>query len=250
MSDTIANRQGEAPRILSMGDQALTVEFGDSIDPVLNNRVLALYALLQKAEVAGVIDLIPTYRSVSVYYDPLRIESAPLIETIRGLIDHAGDAPAAESRRWTIPVAYGGEHGMDLAFVAEVHGLTPERVVELHSGAEYRVYMIGFAPGFTYLGGLPEELHTPRRDSPRLLTPAQSVSLGGVQAAVSSVAVPSGWHMLGRTPVRTFDLRRDDPILFRPGDMIRFTPISTEDFDALDRRAEAGDRLVEPHLGA
>src|SRR3546814_3176463 len=119
---------------------------------------------------------------------------------------------------WRIPVAYGGAYGMDLEHIAERHGLTPERVVDLHGAAEYRVYMIGFAPGFSYLGGLDERLHTPRRTEPRLRTPAGSVSIGGMPAAVSSVEVPSGWHMPGRTPVRTFDLRRDQPSLFAVGD--------------------------------
>jgi KipI family sensor histidine kinase inhibitor len=134
---------------------------------------------------------------------------------------------------------------MDLEFVAAAHNLTVDDVIRIHSGAEYRVYMIGFSPGFAYLGGLPEVLHTPRRDNPRTLTPARSISLGGIQAAISTVPAPSGWHMLGQTPVRTFDLHRREPFLLQTGDRVRFRPISQDAYKRLDAEAEKGDIVAE-----
>ena len=134
---------------------------------------------------------------------------------------------------------------MDMEFMAETHKMSVEEVIRIHSEAEYRVYMIGFAPGFAYLGGLPEALHTPRRVNPRLMVPARSISLGGIQAAIYSYPAPSGWHILGQTPVRTFDLNRDEPFLLKTGDCIRFLPVSRSEYDRLDAMAERGDIIAE-----
>lgn len=233
----------ERPRFLAAGDAVLTIELGDAIGAELSERVTAFDAAIQAAAIEGIVETVPTYRSLSVHYDPAVLDAAALRARIEALeIDPAaGRNPA---RLWHIPVAYGGDYGMDLEHIAERHGLTPERVVELHSRGRYRVYMIGFAPGFSYLGGLDERLHTPRRTEPRLRTPAGSVSIGGMQAAVSSVEVPSGWHMLGRTPVRTFDLRRDRPFLFSIGDAVRFEPIAHGEWAALEARAAAGETVA------
>lgn len=231
------------PRFLPAGDAALTIELGDAIGAELNERVLAFDAAIQAAAIPGIVETVPTYRSISVHYDPAMLGAAELRARLDDLeIDP--EAGRTATRLWRIPVAYGGAYGMDLEHIAGLRGLTPERVVELHGAAEYRVYMIGFAPGFSYLGGLDERLHTPRRTEPRLRTPAGSVSIGGMQAAVSSVEVPSGWHMLGRTPVRTFDLRRDRPFLLSVGDAVRFEPIAHGEWEALDVRAAAGETVA------
>ena len=228
------------PRFLTAGDRALVVEFGSTVDEAVNERVMALDARIVAAGVEGVVETVPTYRSLQVVYDPAVVRAARLIPRLAELAAETGTA--ARSRRlWTIPVCYGGEHGEDLDWVAETHGMTAERVGEIHADALYRVYMSGFTPGFASRGGLPSDLHTPRRHNPRTLVPAGSVAIGGQQAAVFSGAAPSGWHMLGRTPVRTFDLRREDPFLVGPGDRIRFAPISADEFDSLSARAEAGD---------
>ncbi len=232
----------ERPRLLLAGDAALTVEFGDAVAAEINERVLAFDAALRAAAIPGIVETVPTYRSLMVHYDPTALSAAELMAQIEAL--QAEPAAAAAGRLWRIPVAYGGPYGIDLDEVARRHGLTAERVVELHGAAEYRVYMIGFAPGFTYLGGLDARLYTPRRTEPRPRTPAGSVSIGGIQAAISSVEVPSGWHLLGRTPVRTFDLRRDPPFLLSVGDAVRFEPILHGEWSALERRAEAGEILA------
>jgi KipI family sensor histidine kinase inhibitor len=226
-----------APRILPCGDTALTVEFGDAIDPGLNARVLALDRALSGQP--GMVETVPTYRSLLVHYDPVAIAFEPLAAIIRA----AATAPAGDvrpGRTWRIPVAYGGRHGIDLETTAATHGLSPAKLIELHAAPTYQVYMIGFLPGFAYLGGLDPTIATPRRVSPRLKTPPGTVSIGGVQALVASIEAPSGWHLLGRTPVRTFMPGRDPVFLLAPGDRVRFEPIDPARFDGLDREAAQG----------
>ncbi|MGW8269585.1 MAG: 5-oxoprolinase subunit PxpB [Burkholderiales bacterium] len=244
---TGARRRAGAPpacRFLHAGDQALVVEFGDVIDAGLNRLVQALDRRVTAAAIKGVIECVPTYRSLMIVYDPLRIRAAALRQRVEKLLPRTADAEAA-ARRWTIPVAYGGPHGLDLDEVARVHDLSTDEVVALHSGAEYRVYMIGFSPGLAYLGGLPASLHTPRRASPRLRVPASSVAIGGIQAAVFSVEIPSGWHLLGRTPERMFDLCRAEPFLLGAGDRVRFRPISAAEYDRLAALTARGDVVAE-----
>ena len=232
-----------SPRILASGDAALTVEFGSTIDPRLNARVLALDARVA-AGVSGVVETVPTYRSLLVHYDPLATDFARLSEAILALCGDLPDTPA-EARIWRIPVVYGGDFGIDLEDVAARHGIAPADVIAKHSAPTYRVYMIGFLPGFSYLGGLDPAIATPRRESPRTDTPAGTISIGGVQALVASIAAPSGWHLLGRTPVRTFMPGREPTFLLGPGDRVRFEAIPPSRWDALDRAAASGDPVAE-----
>ena len=229
-----------AYRLLNAGDGGLVVEFGTVVDERLNRLVIALDARLRDAAVAGVIETVPTYRSLLVLFDPARADRVALAAALDALVADLRPGDEARARRWTVPVAYGGALGMDLDHIAALHDLTTDEVVRRHAEGEYRVHMIGFAPGFAYLGGLPAILHTPRRTEPRQRTPAGSISIGGVQAAISSVEVPSGWHMLGRTPLRTFDLRRDTPFLLQPGDRIRFRPVSASEYARLTVLADGG----------
>jgi KipI family sensor histidine kinase inhibitor len=224
-------------RVLLAGDTALTLELGDVIDPKINARVLALDRALAETGLPGIVETVPTYRSLQVHYDPERLAASDLIAAARRLAHTLGERPPP-GRSWRVPVAYGGEHGIDLEAVAARTGLSAEQVVARHLAGDYRVYMIGFAPGFAYLGGLDPVLHLPRRETPRLKTPAGTISIGGIQAAVASIEAPSGWHLLGRTPARAFDPARDEPFLFAVGDRIRFERISADDFATLSRRAE------------
>lgn len=233
------------PRIVPVGDAAILVELGETVDPAINAAVLALDARLRALAWPGVVEIVPTYRSLLVHYDPDTVDPEHLVEALRALDPgHAGPPP--EGRLWTVPVAYGGEFGIDLEAVAARHGMTPEQVVALHTAPTYRVYMVGFIPGFTYLGGLDPRLATPRRDDPRARTPAGTISIGGIQAGIASLEAPSGWHLLGRTPVRTFDPERDPAFLLEPGDRVRFVPIDAATFAELDRRAAAHDPLIAP----
>jgi len=234
-----------AIRLLWCGDTALTVEFGDRIDPDLNARVLALDARLRAADCPGLVEAVPTYRSLTLHLDPVAVDPVRLETAIRDFA--ALPAPSRAPRRvWCVPVVYGGAFGVDLEDVAAHHGLSPEAVIARHAAPEYRVVMIGFLPGYAYLDGLDPGLALSRRSTPRATTPAGTISIGGVQALIASIAAPSGWHLLGRTPVRAFLPGRDPVFLFEPGDGIRFVPTDPARWDALDRAAAAGEPVAEP----
>lgn len=195
------------PRLLPSGDSAVTVEFSRTIDDDANQRVLALDRALAAAGIDGITESVPTYRSLLVHYDPGRIGFDALGEKLLALASQPLP-PSAKTRRWRIPVAYGGEHGIDLEDVAKALNTTPDDIVARHVAGDYRVAMIGFTPGWSYLSGLEKSLHMSRRQNPRLLTPAGTISIGGIQTGIQCLAGPSGWHLLGRTPVRTYQLRR------------------------------------------
>ena len=232
------------PRLLPSGDAAITVEFSRDIDDAANQRVLALDRALNDAPVSGVIETVPTYRSLLVHYDPVQIGFDALGERLVALARRPLP-PMTKSRRWRIPVAYGGEHGIDLEDVAKRLNTTPEEIVARHVAGDYRVAMIGFTPGWSYLSGLDKFLYMPRRQDPRLLTPAGTISIGGVQAGVQCLAGPSGWHLLGRTAVRTYQLHRDPIFLLEPGDRVTFVPVDAKIFAEQDRAAESGEIVAE-----
>jgi KipI family sensor histidine kinase inhibitor len=232
------------PRLLPSGDSAITVEFGRNINAAANRRVLALDRELASAPIAGVTETVPTYRSLLVHYDPVQIAFEALGEQLLGLAERPVPA-ATRTRRWRIPVTYGGEHGIDLEDVAKTLQTTPDDIVARHVAGDYRVAMIGFTPGWSYLSGLEKFLHMPRRQDPRLLTPAGTISIGGVQTGVQCLAGPSGWHLLGRTAVRTYQLHRDPIFLLEPGDAITFTAVDARTFAEQDRAAEGGEFIAE-----
>ena len=232
------------PRLLPSGDSAIAVEFSRNIDDAANQRVLALDQVLAAAAIDGVIESVPTYRSLLVHYDPCKIGFEALGEKLLALAEQPMP-PTTRARRWRIPVAYGGEHGIDLEDVAKRLDTTPEDIVARHVAGDYRVAMIGFTPGWSYLSGLEKFLHMPRRQNPRLLTPAGTISIGGVQTGVQCLAGPSGWHLLGRTPVRTYQLHRNPIFLTEPGDRITFFAVDHKTFADQDRAAEAGEIIAE-----
>jgi KipI family sensor histidine kinase inhibitor len=233
-----------APKFLAAGDRAITVELGNTVDEETNELVVALDRALAVRAIAGIVETVPTYRSLLVIFDPAIISRRVLRDQILACWPPAA-TDRVQYRRWTIPVLYGGDAGEDLEFVAKTHGLSPSEVVRIHASAEYHVYMIGFAPGFAYLGGLPERIQTSRRVEPRPRIPPSSVSIGGKQAAVCPpIELPSGWQLLGRTPVRTYDPGRQNPFLLEAGDRVIFEPISPEDFASLSARAEGGDPIA------
>jgi KipI family sensor histidine kinase inhibitor len=232
------------PRLLPSGDSAVTVEFSKDIDDAANQRVLALDRALTREPIAGVTEAVPTYRSLLVHYDPVVISFDALGEKLKALAQKPAPS-ATKARRWRIPVAYGGEHGVDLEDVAKALGTTPDDIVARHVAGDYRVAMIGFTPGWSYLSGLEKSLQMSRRQNPRLLTPSGTISIGGVQTGVQCLAGPSGWHLLGRTPVRTYQLHRDPIFLLEPGDRVVFSPIDAKTFAEQDRAAEAGEIVAE-----
>jgi len=232
------------PRLLPSGDSAIVVEFARAIDDGANQRVLALDKAVAAASIAGVTEAVPTYRSLLVHYDPERIDFETLGAKLLALAQ-APLPPAGKTRRWRVPVAYGGENGIDLEDVAKRLNITPDEVVARHSGGDYRVAMIGFTPGWSYLSGLDKSLHMPRRLSPRVFTPAGTISVGGVQAGIQCLAAPSGWHLLGRTAVRTFQLHREPVFLTQPGDHVSFYRVDEKTFAEQSRAAEAGEIVAE-----
>ncbi|MBK7765622.1 MAG: 5-oxoprolinase subunit PxpB [Sulfuritalea sp.] len=221
------------PRLLDLGDGALTLELGDRIDAALNARVMAARDSLAALRLDGISDVVPTYRSLTVHFDPLRLDR----EMLGRRLLEAALAPSQESAlatRWRIPVVFGDEFGPDLAAVARATQHSEAAVIDALCAIELRVFLIGFLPGFPYLGELPEWLRLPRLATPRAAVPANSLAIAGAQAAVYPWASPGGWHLLGRTPARLFDLNdATRPALLAPGDTVRFTPVSRDEFDRL-----------------
>jgi inhibitor of KinA len=210
------------PKIQPLGDAALRVGLGEGIDPELNRRVRAAALAIERAAIAGVVECVPAYAAVTVHYRPHVVRYAELRRAIETALAGAEEVELPPGRLVEIPVVYDGP---DLAFVAEHAGLSVEEVVELHSRPEYVVYMIGFAPGFPYLGGLPERLATPRLEKPRLSVPAGSVGIGGAQTGVYTVESPGGWRLIGRTSAALYDPGREPASLLAAGDRVRFRPV-------------------------
>ena len=229
------------PRLLPVGDTGLSVEFADHIDPVANDAVAALDQAIAVAEIPGLVETVPSYRSLLIVYEPAVTSWDALRERVGLVLGTAGRLAAQPARRWTIPVVYEPPFGEDLAEAASLLGLSEREIVANHTGAEFRVYMLGFQPGLPNLGGLPKELHISRRPVPRPPVPSGSVIVGGVQGAIMPMTSPTGFYLLGRTPVRPFDRRRESPALFRPGDTIRFQEIGPAEYARLDAAAAAGD---------
>ena len=231
--------QATAPKFLDSGEGALVVEFGREVNPDVNARVMALDAALDAEKVTGVVELVPTYRSLMIHYDPLVLPRAALIARIEGLAA-ALRTEAKPRTRWVLPVCYDGECGEDVGVIADWAKLTPEQVIALHSSAIYRVYMYGFAPGWCYLGGLPKELGISRRATPRPPIPPNTIIIAGGLSLVATNSMPTGWWLIGRTAERMMRLDRDPVFLAEPGDELRFERVDRATFDSLDARAAAG----------
>ena len=232
------------PRLLPVGDAAVSVEFGNTIDPTINAQVAALDLAIAVSELPGIIETVPTYRSLLICYEPAELDFASLVSAVRDLVRDGQGAQADPGRHWTIPVEYGPPHGEDLEEVGRRCGLAPEEVIAAHAGVEFLVYLVGFSPGVPNLGRLPDCLNLPRRAQPRPMIPAGSVVIAGAQASIISVAMPSGWYIIGRTPVRAYQPDRPDPFLFNPGDRVRFRPIDGATYAGLAAAAAQGEMVA------
>jgi KipI family sensor histidine kinase inhibitor len=213
------------PRFLPAGDTALVVEFGSEIDPLVNQQVHRLAALLAAEPLAGVIEFVPTYRSLLIHYDPLHLTYSQVINWVDSQLPGLESTLAAGTRLVEVPTVYGGEHGPDLESAARTLGLSIDDVIQLHSAVEYRVYMMGFTPGYPYMGKLDARLQLPRLETPRTLVPAGSVAIAGLQTGIYPLSSPGGWHIIGHTRLILFDPNREAPFLFAPGDRVRFVPV-------------------------
>jgi inhibitor of KinA len=227
-------------RFSPLGDRAILIHVGSAIDEATHRRVRAVCARLSERPIAGVVELVPAYASIAVHYDPSRlVEARPadasgpytqLCAVLSEELSHLDDAPLPAARVVEMAVCYGGEFGPDLDDVARHCGLSADEVIRIHSAGDYLVYLIGFVPGFAYLGGLDARISTPRRAVPRPLVPAGTVGIGGDQTGVYPIASPGGWQLIGRTPQQLFLAHRDPPTLVHVGDRVRFRPISADEF--------------------
>ena len=216
-----------------VGDCGLLVEYGNAIDPAVNQKVRSMAIVVKDNMPAGVIEIIPTYRSILIYYDPSITTPSLLKATLIDLESGLSEIKIPPPKVVEIPVCYGGEYGPDIDHVAQSHNLTPQEVIHLHSEPEYLIYMVGFTPGFPFLGGLPEILHTPRLKTPRTRVPEGSVGIANGQTGVYPIASPGGWQLIGKTPISLFSPERSNPILYQAGDRIRFKPISPSDYQQI-----------------
>ncbi len=222
---------------LPEGDSGILIRWPQEISPQITAEVSAAAHALRHARIEGIIDIIPAYCSILVCFDPTAVSFSSLHERLFQCIGREKAAGTAVIRRFEIPVCYGGG---DMPKVMQYTGLSEAEVIELHSKPEYLVHMIGFLPGFPYLGGMDERLAVPRLKEPRAVIPARSVGIGGSQTGIYPLSSPGGWNLIGRTPVRLYDPAKDDPVLLRTGDLVRFVPVSEEACAALEAEAEVG----------
>lgn len=219
------------PKFLIMGDRSLLVEVGDEISIEVNRRVRLLYYSLTYRKLTGITELLPSYTSLLIVFDPLVVSLSALRTIVDCLVDSPDETRIPEPKTVKIPVVYGGEFGPDLTEVAEYHGLSPSDVVCCHTSAVYQVYMIGFTPGYPYMGEVPREIATPRRDTPRTHVPKGSVGIAQKQTGIYPVESPGGWQIIGRTPLTLFDPHAMPPALLEAGDIVTFYPIEKEKFE-------------------
>lgn len=228
------------------GDSAVTVQFGETIDPAIYAKVKSLNEAIEGAKPKGIIETIPTFRSLMVQYDPLLLPYAELVTLLEGFVQQSGKTKAARKKVITIPVCFGGSKGPDLQDVADYHHMTTDEVVRLCCSKDVLIYMLGFTPGYPYIGGMPEELATPRLISPRLKVPAGSVGIGGEQLGVYSVESPGGFRLIGKTPLHLYDpFRRKNTVLLEAGEYIRFKAINELEYGKIAKEEQLGTYQYE-----
>ncbi len=223
--------------IQPLGDQGLLITFGNRIDPEIHKKVRRLYEAIKKEQFSWLMDVVPAYTTIMINYNPLQVSYEEVRETIKGLKTHPRGKDLKHRKRKVIPTLYGGETGPDLEELAKLKDLSIDEVIEIHSRPEYLVYMLGFTPGFPYLGGMDERIAAPRLKNPRKKIPKGSVGIAGSQTGIYPMESPGGWRLIGRTPIPLFDPEREDPFYIKPGDILVFKPIDEKTFNQLEKES-------------
>lgn len=234
-------------RFLTTGDTSLLVEFGNEISTEINARIRAFNIALAQKGIPGIVETVPTYRSLTVHYRPEIIRYEKLRDALKGLLGSLDEVEIPPASVVEIPVLYGGDMGPDIDFVAEHNHKTVEDVIKIHSAPEYLIYMLGFTPGFPYMGGMNPEIATPRLTSPRVKIPGGTVGIAGSQTGVYPIDSPGGWQLIGRTPLKLYDAQRETPILLQAGQYVKYRPINRVEYDDIAAQVAAGGYAVKAY---
>lgn len=232
------------PRFIAVSDSALLIEFDNRISVDISNQVVCLKQAIDAKDIDGVEECVAAYRSLLVHYNCLKLSLSDLKSLIESLLSKE-NLTELDSKTWRVPVLYRGEGGLDLDAVAKLHNLTTDEVIRLHINSDLRVFMVGFAPGWCYLGGLDPKLVSPRLDSPRLKVPKGCISIGGQQGMIGGMSMPSGWRLIGQTPIQTYAPKRNPPFFIGVGDRIQFYEIGSRDFRLMQKAAERGEFVAQ-----
>lgn len=235
-------------RYLIAGDKALTVEYGNEISEDISSKVRSMMGALESNKIEGVLEIVPTYRSLMIHYNPLIIGYDNLINKLKLLEGKLNDISLPEPEVIEMPVLYRGEYGPDIENVAQHNGITVEEVIKIHSSKEYLIYMLGFTPGFPYLGGMDERIATPRLKVPRTKISQGSVGIAGSQTGIYPIDSPGGWQLIGGTPLRLYDPNREVPILLKAGNYIKFVPISEDQYKAIEKDVNDGSYKYNTYI--
>jgi len=230
----------ERAKYLAAGDRALIVEVGDKIEEAANTKIRGLNLAIIGSNIKGILEMVPTYRSIMIIYNPMEIEFDELVDRIKSLEKNVNNMVLTEARVVEIPTVYGGEYGPDINFVAEHNKISVEEVIKIHTSVEYLIYMIGFTPGFPYLGGMSDKIETPRLKTPRTKIPAGSAGIAGKQTGIYPIESPGGWQLIGRTPVKLYDPNRCKPVLLEAGDYIKFVAVDEKEYKYILAAEEKG----------
>jgi inhibitor of KinA len=234
-------------KYIPSGDAAFIIKAGNEISVEVNQVIRKLLIRIEAERIPGITGIIPSYNELLIIYDPFVTGYRDLLARLHSLEHDAETAVLPETETIEVPVLYGGETGPDLAEVAEANRLTEEEVIHIHSSGHYLVYMLGFTPGFCYLGGMDDRIATPRKPSPRLKIPAGAVGIAGKQTGIYPIESPGGWQLIGGTPLKLFDPERNPEFLFQPGDFIRFVPVSREEYAQVAEAVRLGSYVLKRH---